>query len=332
MLACLIAMLLIPGPVRLTQRLDESSSVTSDGSQHIASPDYRLGPGDVIDVAVFNTSNLAQTLRVSSSGSITMPFLGKVAVSGLTGDELEIELASRLKDSGLVRDPQVSVFIREFNSQPVFVLGAVRLPGQYVITQPLQLVQVLAMAGGLDPIRAADYMQFQRRGKAGAAAPVNLTDELQGENVRRIDLKKLLELGEEELNLPVQGGDVIFVPERPVSMFYVVGEVNHPGAFQLPDEGDLLLSQALAQAGGPMKTAKIGKGMLVRYDEHGRRQEVAVNFSDILRGKKPDLTVQRDDVIFIPGSNFKTIGYGLLGTIPGTVSGTVIYGASRGAR
>lgn len=69
----------------------------------------------------------------------------------------------------------------------------------------------------------------------------------------------------------------------------------------------------------------MSSGLLVRYDEQGTRQELAVNFSDVLKGKGLDFPVQTDDVIFIPGSNFKTIGYGLLGIIPSTVSGAVIY-------
>ena len=70
-------------------------------------------------------------------------------------------------------------------------------------------------------------------------------------------------------------------------------------------------------------------GVLVRYDGQGGREELAVNFSDIIQGKKPDFLVMADDIIFIPGSTFKTIGYGLLGAIPNTASGAVINGPVR---
>jgi len=105
-----------------------------------------------------------------------------------------------------------------------------------------------------------------------------------------------------------------------VKVYYVIGEVMSPGAYQLPADRTLLLTQALAQAGGPMKTAKMNSGLLVRYDEQGTRQELAVNFSDLLKGKKADFPIQSNDVIFIPGSNFKNIGYGLLGSIPSTIT------------
>ncbi len=293
-----------------------------------ASVEYQLGPGDLIGVSVMNVEALEKTVRVSVSGSITLPLVGKIRVGGLTGEQLEEHLTAVIQEKGLINNPEVSIFIKEFRSQPVFVLGSVRTPGQYVVSQPLRLVDVIAMAGGIDMERAADYLQFQRRGGAALHVP-QLDKELQGSGVTRIDLRQLFEKGDAELNVAVQGGDVVFVPERVPQVFYVVGEVNHPGAFDLPRVEQLLLSQALAQAGGPMKTAKVGNGILVRYDEKGTRQELTVDFTDILKGKEPDLQVRANDVIFIPGSKFKTIGYGLLGTIPNTISGAVVYGARR---
>jgi len=145
----------------------------------------------------------------------------------------------------------------------------------------------------------------------------------------QIDMKELLEKGNLALNLPLKGGDIIQVPERKPEVFYIIGEVNRPGVFQLPAKQPVYLSQAIAQAGGPMRTAKAKKGMLVRFDETGKRTEMALNFDDILKGRKPDVLVSPNDVIFIPGSTFKNIGYGLLGVIPSTVSSTVSYGTVR---
>lgn len=97
-----------------------------------------------------------------------------------------------------------------------------------------------------------------------------------------------------------------------------------PGAYAMPDEQVLLVSQAMALAGGPIRTAKMNKGVLVRYDGTGRREELQVNFSDILKGRKPDFAIKPDDIIFIPGSTIKSIGYGLLGIIPSVATQTVI--------
>jgi polysaccharide export outer membrane protein len=281
--------------------------------------DYRIGSGDLIEIKVFGEDRLSQQARISPSGEIAMPFLGNVQASGLTQFELEEKISSLLKGR-LLQNPQVTVFIREYRSQPVFVLGAVKNPGNYQITQRLNLVDALAMAGGLDLARAGEEMIVQR---PAAESDPNATPEL-----IKVDLKQLLEEGNLALNLPLQGGDIIQVPERTRRFFYVIGEVHRPGVFELPPEQDTYVTQALAQAGGPMRTAKTNKGILVRFDDQGGRQEVALNIEDILKGRKSDLTVNPNDVIFVPGSTFKNIGYGLLGVIPSTVSSSIVYGTT----
>lgn len=297
--------------------------------------DYQLGPGDLIEIKVFGVDDFNQTVRISSSGSISLPFLGKIVVAGLTGAQLEETLTQLMNDNKLIRDPQVSVFVKEFRSQPVYVLGAVNNPGQYMISQQLNLIDVIAMAGGLDLTRADDYALFHRRTgdspEAGNGSSHSARSAAGGTSEPiKIDLKDLLENGNLALNFPVQGGDVIHVPEREVELFYVIGEVGRPGAYQMPTKEErVLVSQALAWAGGPQTTAKMSKGILVRYDERGGRQELAVDFGAILKGEKPDFPVEPQDVIFIPGSKFKTIGYGLLGIVPGTISGTLVYGPIR---
>jgi len=139
-----------------------------------------------------------------------------------------------------------------------------------------------------------------------------------------VDLPKLFEKGDLSLNVLVQGGDVIHVRERLTETIYVLGEVTRAGAFVKGPKQDLRVTQALAWAGGPMKTAKLGKGALLRYDAAGVRQEMPVNIKDILSGKAEDFLVQANDIIFIPGSNIKTLGYGLLNSIPGTLT-TIPY-------
>lgn len=308
----------------------------------ISEDDYRLGPGDLIEITVFEVEDFTRDYRISASGNIVVPFLGRVQVSGMTGEELEESFARELTNQGLVKEPLVSVFIKEYRSQPVYVLGAVGKPGQYMITHQLTLLDVLTLAGGLDLTRAAHYAVLQRpkiqeEGHSGEL-PTNGSDSEPASNgpasnnpseIVEIDLEAILERGELALNVPIRGGDVIHVPERQIEYYYVVGDVGNPGVFELPvrdGSSELLLTQAVAKAGGPTKTAKMGDGILVRYDEHGSRLEVAVDFSAILKGKKTDMLVQPNDVIFIPGSKIKTIGYGLLGVIPQTVTRTVSGG------
>ena len=282
--------------------------------------DYRVGSGDVIEIKVFGESGFDQTTRISPSGEITMPYLGAVQVGGLTQFEIEEKIEAGLAGR-VLQNPQVTVFIREYRSQPVFVLGAVKSPGQYQITQRLHVIDAIAMAGGIDLAKAGGEIVLQR--------PAPADDPVAKPETIRIDMKQMLEDGDLSLNVALKGGDVIQVPELVPRVFYVIGEVNRPGVFQLPVEQNFYLTQALAQAGGPMKTAKIKKGMLVRFDENGGCQEMAVNFDDILKGRVADLVVNPNDVIFVPGSTFKNIGYGLLGVIPNTLSHGIVYGTVR---
>ncbi len=296
-----------------------------------SSSEYRLGAGDLIEVSVFGVEDFNYDLRIDSLGQIDLPFIGSITAAGLTPTELGQELKSTLDDR-LIRNPQVSVFVKEYRSQPVFLLGAVKEPGQYQMIYQLNLIDVLAMAGGLDIERAADYALVRRRGSGTDNEDIN-SSRTNGESteldVVEIDLKELLEGGDLSLNIPIQGGDVIHIPERKMELFYIVGEVSKPGAFEIPPQNDVFVSQAVTWAGGPMKTAKTDKGILVRYDGNGERQEMAVNFSDIIQGKKSDFLVQPNDIIFIPGSTAKSLGYGLLQIIPATLSGSIIWGAIR---
>jgi len=274
--------------------------------------EYRLGPGDLIEIAVFGVDKLRQSVRITASGLIKFPLLEPIMASGLTPAELEQRLAEALAGD-VVRNPQVAVFVREYKSQPVFVLGAVKSPGQYTITQQLRLIDVISMAGGLLP-SAVDTAVVQR--PAGNTTAENGAPD---DDIIKIDLEQLLGKGDLTLNIPVRGGDVVHIAERKSEVFYVIGEVNRAGAFQIPPKQDIRVSQAFASAGGPMKTARMSKAILVRFDEKGQRQELPVDFADILKGKKADIQVRADDVIFVPGSNFKNIGYGLMAGAPGSI-------------
>jgi polysaccharide export outer membrane protein len=301
------------------------------------STDYRLGAGDLITVDVFGIEGFGRNLRISSTGTITLPYVGVSKAAGLTTAELEEQLGKTL-EGRFIKNPQVSVFVVEYRSQSVFVLGAVQKPGQYQITSPLRLIDAIGLAGGLNLEAADNYAIIQKKGatsgpteQAAGSGPniekVAATGQ-QTESIR-VNLKDLLENGKMDLNVQIAGGDVVQVPERQISRFYVIGDVNRPGAFELPREENMFISQALAEAGGPLRTAKANKAVLVRWDEKGQRKELPVDVSQIMKGKKPDLALQANDVLFLPGSTAKSVGYGLLGVIPGTVSSTVVWGTVR---
>jgi polysaccharide export outer membrane protein len=277
------------------------------------STNYKLGEGDLIDIRVYGVAEFTHSLRIDASGIIDLPLIGQIQAAGKTTSDLETELTARL-DGNLIRNPQVSVLITEYRSQRVLVLGAVAQPGEFNLSQDTTLVGVIAMAGGLTSA-AQDEVVIQRDSAAGSdsSAPSR-------KQQITVNMRELLEQGRLSLDVPIYGGDVIRIPERVPQEFYVVGEVLAPGIYQLPREESLLMTHALAQTGGPTKTANAGKGVLIRRQPDGERIQIPVDYVAILKGKKPDLLVQPNDVIYIPGSRFKNITQAMLGIVPGTVS------------
>lgn len=283
--------------------------------------EYRLGTGDLIEISVFGVEDFNYSVRIGSSGTITLPSVGPVVAQDKTAAQLAGDLAKAM-DGTLFRDPQVTVTIKEFRTYPITVVGAVAKPGTVQMgADGLRLIDALAAAGGVSPL-AGDSVVIQRSHEDEGVKP----------EIIRIGLDDLFNRSVATLNIALEAGDLVSVPPAPKAegrVFYVIGEVVRPGVFNIPPGKRLYLTQAVAEAGGTLKTAKSKKGILVRYGEEGEREELAVNFDDVLKGKRPDILVQERDVIFIPGSNIKTIGYGLLGVIPGVASQTASSGVVR---
>ena len=159
-----VAFLLWSFPVH-AQSVNLDDRIKSLSSLGKTDAEYRLGPGDLIEISVFGVENFRHTLRISASGVIKLPLLDPITAAGLTPAELEQRLTSLLNDD-VIKNPQVSVFVKEYRSQSVYVLGAVRSPGQYQITLQLKIVDVISMAGGLQS-NAVDEAVIQRRSADG---------------------------------------------------------------------------------------------------------------------------------------------------------------------
>ena len=284
-----------------------------------SSKDYRLGGGDLIEISVYGVQSYSHKVRVAASGLIRLPLIGEISVEGKTAGELERELEGLLRE-GVIWEPTVSVYTVEHKSRMLFVLGAVRQPGQFQIIKQLRVVDVLTMAGGLAD-NAGDELLIQRQELNGVIAATKPGEP----NNIRIDLKELLSGGDLSLNITVEDGDIITIPEKIVHHYYVVGEINSAGAFVLPEETSLLASQALARAGGAMKTAKLKKAVLIRFSEAEEREQLPLNFAAIFDGKDPDLNLRPNDIIFVPGSKFKTFGYAMLQVLPTTLTRATIW-------
>ena len=113
--------------------------------------EYRIGPSDLLEINVFQVADLNRTVRVNTSGDISLPLIGVMKAGGMTVQELEAKIAKSL-DANFLQNPQVTVFVKEFTSQRVTLEGAVKTPGIYPLTGKTTLLQAIAMAQGLDPL------------------------------------------------------------------------------------------------------------------------------------------------------------------------------------
>jgi polysaccharide export outer membrane protein len=268
--------------------------------------DYKIGPEDLLEINVFQVKELKTIVRVTSEGYIKFPMVGKIKASGMTVSELEDYISKKLER--YIVEPLVSVFVKEYRSQQITVLGAVKNPQVYTVTGQKYLVDVLSMAGGLTE-EAGDICVIQKvvEGASG---------EVQGIQKIVIDLRELLINGNSSLNIPLSSGDVVHVPKRGV--FFVDGAVNNPGSF--PIEGKMTLVQAISMAKGLKYEADKSSITIYRDTGKSERELITVNYNDIINGKGADIFIQDKDIIIVPKSGVKNFLKGFVNTIRGFIS------------
>jgi polysaccharide export outer membrane protein len=299
------------GTYDLNERLRSLSAVSR------YSQDYLLGPGDIIEVTVFGIEDLKRKeLTLDSLGKVSLPFINEVQLLGLTPRESEVKI-STLFEASVMKNPQISIGVKEYKSQFINVLGTVLKPGPYQLTRRAFLVDALAMAGGLVPEKSDTRAFVHRAGSTATAGEQNETIE--------IDLIQLLDKGDITLNVPIYAGDVISVPERTERFYYVLGDVNRGGAFEMKRSERMTLSRALASAGGLMPTAKTNRARVIRQQTDGGASiQISVDVKKILKGESEDILLSQNDVVFVPGSTTRTIGNGIINSI-GSILGPLVY-------
>ena len=245
----------------------------------------RLEAGDLVEVGVYNIPELTTKARVSSKGEIYLPLIDYVHVADLTAEEAEGVIQKRLADGGFVKNPHVTLFVDQYASQGASVLGEVAKPGVYPVPGQQRLFDVISAAGGFTE-KAGRSIQVTHRDQPDQPITVplsrNVTDN-------------------PESNIPILPGDTIIV--RKADLVYVVGDVGRPSGF-LMDSGHLTVLQAIALAGGTGRTADLGAARIIRKGPAGIT-ETSVELKKILRAKAPDMTMQADDILFVPTSAAK---------------------------
>jgi len=257
------------------------SKSTDSKSEAPQSATVKLGPGDLIELAVYNVPELATKARVSNSGDVYLPLVDYVHVEGLSLEEAQTVIEKRLTEGGFVRSPHVTIFVDDAASQGVALIGEVAKPGIYPDVADHKLYEVISEAGGFTA-SAARKISIIRRNQAQpieVTLPRNLGDDVSG-------------------NVEILPGDTINVPRAPI--IYVVADVGRPSGL-LVDNGTLTVLQALALAGGTNRTAKMGGARIIRKTPSGMT-ETKIELKKMLEAKAPDLTLQADDILFVPVS------------------------------
>ena len=265
------------GPVRVDkQKPVQMWDAPADGKDAAAAAkdnEYRLGPGDVVKISVYNNPDLATETEISSSGKISFPLIGEVAVGGMTRAQAEKAISASLSKGKFIPNAHVNLMVAQYRSQQVSVMGEVNKPGNYPINKPTSVAEVIAMAGGITP-KGSKVITIIQKDANGRAVE------------QEIEMKRLLP-GGDAANLRLGYDDIVVV--QPIPVFYIYGEVRQPGAYPIAPE--MTVRQALS----------LGGGLTIRGTERGIQMERKGKDGQ-LRTRRANLTerVQPNDVLHVP--------------------------------
>ncbi len=275
----------------------------------IEAPKLAIGPGDVLDVEVFDTPELSMpTARVSQSGQVILPVLGAVEVAGLNAGQAGQKIETEMRQRGIMLDPQVTVSVVEFTTQGATLLGEVKAPGVYPTFGGRRLLDMIALAGGVTP-SAGKIVTIAHRSDPKHPARIAL-------------VPNALALGE-QVNPIILPGDTVVVGKA--SVVYILGAVNRPGGYLINNNERLSLMQALTMAGGWDKSAALSKARLIRKVPEGHK-ELMLDLKHVLDGRQADVALEDGDILFLPESLGKTLAYRGIDVAIATAQSAVIYG------
>lgn len=267
--------------------------------------DYRIGHEDLLEIEAYNIDDLKKIVRVNCQGDIALPLVGVIKANGMTVSELEQEIAKRLEK--YVQETVVTVFVKEYRSQRISVIGAVNNPQTYAVTGQRYLVDMLMQAGGLR--EEAGNICYVIRPSA-KDIPDSRTETLV------IDLNELLINGNFDLNIPVFAGDVINIPKGGV--VFVDGAVKNPGIFTLKSRTTFI--QAISMAHGLNPDAVLNDIRIFRDNGKGERDVIRADYEAISKGQSSDIVLADNDIIIVPKSGIKNFFNGFISTIKGFIS------------
>ena len=255
-----------------------------------------IGPGDLLEVSVYGVPELTQRVRVGNSGEISLPLIDRVHLAGRSVEDAQLEIERLLVEGGYLNQPHVSLLVLEFGSG-LNLLGEIARPGVYPVPGSRRLLDVIAAAGGLTA-SAGRVITISHGDRPHDPETVILSS----------DPKQTL-----QGNVEVLQGDTIIVSRAGV--VYVVGEVQQPSGFIMEHSQTLTVLKAIAMARGTTHMAALDQARVIRKQPSGQVEEVPIPLKKILQAKAPDLTLQADDIVFVPSSKGKNIAVRSLETL-----------------
>ena len=289
------------------------------------SQDYVLGAGDQVSIFALGMEDIPQKpLRIGNAGTLTVPLAGTIQAAGLTVPQLEAAITERLH--AVQRQPQVTVTITEYQSQPISIIGAVKTPGVHQLAGKRSLIEVLSLAGGLT--NDAGYsIKISRQQKWGPLPLPNAAEEA-GHSTAEVNVRQLMEVKNPALNIAVRPNDIISVPRA--RTIFVIGEVSKSGGYILGEDEHISVLQALSMAGGLTHIASPQNARILRSVRPSQpRVEQPVDLKKILSGRASDVAMNADDILFIPNNKPKTVALRAIEAAVSTGSGVVMWRASR---
>jgi len=286
------------------------------------SPAYRLGPGDQLQIWALGVEEASQhPVRVDTAGFVELPMIGRVKAQGLTTDQLHDELVQRLKT--YVREPQVTVNVTEYGSQPVSVVGSVTKAGIQQLEGPKTLIEVISLAGGMTP-DSGNTVTVTRSLSEGPIPLPHAREDRSGQTTTvQIPVQDLFSGTDPSLNLAILPHDVISVARG--HLIYVMGEVTKPGGFNIGDRPRMTVLEALGMAEGPKTSAAPQHARILRVVEGTERKEIPIDAKLILQAKKPDLALEPDDILIIPHNQPRNVAIRAIETAVNIGSGITIW-------
>jgi polysaccharide export outer membrane protein len=275
--------------------------------QRPSPPNIVIGPGDLLNIVVFDTPELTTSARITQDGDVNLPVLGMMKLAGLNTIEAARKIEDELRSRHLILDPHVTVFVVEYASQGATVMGEVRTPGIYPTLGTRKMLDMLSLAGGL---------------QTTAGKTVSIVHRNDPEHPVTIPLQSSAGTMHDQDNPVILPGDTLIVNKA--GIVYVIGDVLKPGGFLIDNNSPISLMQSLSLAGGWDKTAALSKTKLIRKTQEGR-EEVDLDLKHVAYGSQADINVRDGDIIFVPSSINKTLTYRGIEAAISITSGLLIY-------